>query len=146
MKRSRDSIALFSSKCVEWETPDDLFFRLNKVYKFTIDVCASDDNKKLPVFFSAEENGLAQQWNGSVWMNPPYGSGIESWVRKAYQASRSAGTIVVALLPARTDTAWWEWVLKARKIFFIRGRLRFGEEKRQLKSRNISFVRCRVDK
>ena len=34
IKRSRDSIALFSSKCVEWETPDDLFFRLNKVYKF----------------------------------------------------------------------------------------------------------------
>ena len=72
-------------------------------------------------------------------MNPPYGSGIESWVRKAYQASRSAGTIVVALLHARMGSQGQKNLLYSRKVTL-------WEEKRQLKSRNISFVRCRVDK
>jgi site-specific DNA-methyltransferase (adenine-specific) len=61
-------------------------------------------------------------------MNPPYGREISLWVRKAYESSLEAGTVVVCLLPARTDTAWWhDYVIAyAKKIRFIRGRLRFS--------------------
>ncbi len=59
-------------------------------------------------------------------MNPPYGRKIKSWMKKAYEASR-AGALVVCLVPARTDTAWWhDYAAKADEIRFIRGRLRFG--------------------
>lgn len=36
--------------------------------------------------------------------------------------------VIVCLLPARTDTRWWqEYVMRASEIRFISGRLRFGD-------------------
>ena len=65
-------------------------------------------------------------WRGACWMNPPYGREIARWVEKAYQSSL-AGATVVALLPARVDTSWWfDYVLKAHEIRFLKGRLKFG--------------------
>jgi site-specific DNA-methyltransferase (adenine-specific) len=63
-------------------------------------------------------------------MNPPYGREIGKWVRKAYetaQAGRQA--VVVCLLPARTDTAWWHDYAMKGEIRFLRGRLKFGGSK-----------------
>ncbi len=58
-------------------------------------------------------------------MNPPYGRAIGGWVRKAREESLS-GAIVVSLLPARTDTAWWhDDVMRAQEIRLLRGRLTF---------------------
>jgi site-specific DNA-methyltransferase (adenine-specific) len=63
------------------------------------------------------------------WMNPPYGREIKAWMKKAYDSSRT-GALVVCLVPARTDTAWWhDYATKAAEIRFIRGRLRFGDAK-----------------
>jgi site-specific DNA-methyltransferase (adenine-specific) len=61
-------------------------------------------------------------------MNPPYGREISLWVKKAYESSLNDGTVVVCLLPARTDTGWWhDYVLsRAEWTWFIRGRLRFS--------------------
>lgn len=36
----------FSSKSDEWETPQDLFDKLNALHNFTLDVCASNENNK----------------------------------------------------------------------------------------------------
>jgi hypothetical protein len=58
-------------------------------------------------------------------MNPPYGRDIKDWMRKAHQASKHA--LVVCLVPARTDTAWWhDFAMKADEIRYVRGRLKFG--------------------
>lgn len=67
-----------------------------------------------------------QEWKGHCWMNPPYGRTIKHWVKKAYESSLK-GHLVVALLPARTDTAWFhEYILGKAEIRFLRGRLKFG--------------------
>lgn len=59
-------------------------------------------------------------------MNPPYGREIGAWIKKAYQESL-LGATVVCLVPARTDTRWWhDYVMKAKEIRFLRGRLKFG--------------------
>ena len=63
--------AMFSSATCEWETPASVFEPLNKEYKFTLDVCATRENAKAERFFSKEENGLDQKWEGVCWMNPP---------------------------------------------------------------------------
>ena len=56
---------------------------------------------------------------------PPYGRAVATWVAKARREGRQ-GTTVVGLLPARTDTAWWQnTVMKAREIRLLRGRIRF---------------------
>ncbi len=60
-------------------------------------------------------------------MNPPYGSEIGKWVSKAAAESQKPNTIVVMLVPARTDTKWW-WdnvVPYAAEIQFIKGCLKF---------------------
>ena len=117
---------LFSTGNSEWETPDELFKRLDEIYHFDVDVCATAENTKCEHYFSPEEDGLKQRWTGTCWMNPPYGREITKWVRKAYYSAKEDGATVVCLLPARVDTDWWHtYCLKAAEIYFLRGRLRF---------------------
>lgn len=120
------------SKEIEWETPQDLFDALNEEFHFTLDVCATPENTKCPVYFTKKDDGLKQSWSGICWMNPPYSRGIiEKWMKKAYEESRR-GIIVVCLVPAKTDTAWFHDYGLRGEIRFIRGRLRFklgGEDK-----------------
>jgi phage N-6-adenine-methyltransferase len=118
-----------SSKTDMWETPQWLFDALNSYYPFTLDVCALPENAKCKSYFSPSQDGLKQKWEGVCWMNPPYGREIVKWVKKAYETSLE-GAVVVALLPARTDTVWfWEYVYYKAMIWFIRGRLKFGNSK-----------------
>jgi len=119
---------MYSSKSDEWETPQWLFDALHAAFRFDLDVCASADNAKCPRFFTKADDGLAQTWTGTCWMNPPYGRQIGPWVEKACR-SGCAGTTVVCLVPARTDTRWWQdWCMQG-EIFFLRGRLKFGGAK-----------------
>ena len=115
----------FMSKTDLWSTPQNTFDTLHKEFCFTLDVCANQDNAKCKLFFSQEQNGLAQDWEGVCWMNPPYGREIGLWMRKAYE-SALAGATVVCLVPARTDTAWWHDYAMRGEIRFIKGRLKFG--------------------
>lgn len=121
--------SMFSSATDEWATPQQFFDKLNSIYKFEIDVCATSDNAKCEKYFTRDEDGLQQEWTGSCWMNPPYGRAIKHWIKKACDAGLS-GHRVVCLLPARTDTAWFhDFCLPHGKIEFIRGRLKFGGAK-----------------
>lgn len=115
----------FSSSTNEWYTPADFYQKYNHRYGFTLDVCATAYNTKCDRYFTKEEDGLKQKWEGVCWMNPPYGRDIGLWVKKAYESSLK-GTTVVCLVPSRTDTKWWhEYVLRG-DIEFIKGRLKFG--------------------
>lgn len=116
----------FSSETDLWATPQDFFDKLNAAYRFDLDVCATHDNAKCARYFTKDDDGLKQQWCGSVWMNPPYGREIGVWMRKAHESSLQGAT-VVCLVPARTDTVWWhDWAMRG-SITFIRGRLKFGD-------------------
>lgn len=64
-----------------------------------------------------------------MFCNPPY-SKIAEWVRKCYEESLKAGTLVVMLIPARTDTKYFhDYILHRSEIRFIKGRIKFGSEK-----------------
>ena len=120
---------IFSSEVTTWTTPNDLFDRLNVIYNFTLDPCATALSAKCNKYFTMEDDGLIQDWGGNtVFMNPPYGRQVSRWVKKAFEESKKLNTKVVCLLPARTDTKWWhEYCMKADEIHFIKGRLKFGE-------------------
>jgi phage N-6-adenine-methyltransferase len=118
----------FSSATDLWATPQGFFDSLNTRFKFTLDVCASPENAKCARYFTKEDDGLAQTWEGVCWMNPPYGRTIGQWMRKAYESSL-AGATVVCLVPARTDTCWWHDYAMKGEIQFIQGRLKFGDAK-----------------
>ena len=60
-------------------------------------------------------------------MNPPYGRKIKDWVRKRYEESIKPNTLVIMLIPARTDTSYFhDYILGKAIITFVRGRLKFG--------------------
>jgi phage N-6-adenine-methyltransferase len=115
-------------KTVEYETPDDFFQRLNRIYRFNLDVCATPKNAKCQRYFTVQDDGLSKQWDGVCWMNPPYGRAIRAWMKKAYEESKT-GTTVVCLVPSRTDAAWWHDYAMKGQVEFLRGRLKFGGSK-----------------
>lgn len=138
--------ALFSSVKDDWPTPWEFFRNLDLEFDFTLDVCAVPWSAKVcrycvpphalrvwgettfrRLFPDALVDGLAHSWTGErCYMNPPYGREIGPWVEKARREAER-GALVVGLLPARTDTAWFhEYVYRAAtEIRFLKGRLKF---------------------
>jgi site-specific DNA-methyltransferase (adenine-specific) len=111
----------------EWGTPPEVFDPLHAEFGFTLDPCATVQNAKLPRFHTEAANGLEQSWAGErVFMNPPYGREIYAWTRKARREAAS-GVLVVGLVPASTDLAWWheDVVAVGAEVRYIRGRVRF---------------------
>ena len=125
-----NSDVMFSSTTPEWETPQDFFDNLNRQYHFTLDAASTHENAKCQNHFTREDDGLHKNWGGQrVWLNPPYGREIGKWVQKAYEESQKENTLVVCLLPARTDTRWFHDYCTKGEITFVRGRLKFGGSK-----------------
>ena len=111
------------------ETPKYLFGRISSIFNFSLDACALPENAKCESYYTPEDDGLSKPWRGGVWCNPPYGREISSWVKKAYEESQKEyNSFVLMLLPARTDTKWWwDWVQGKATLFFIKGRVKFGD-------------------
>lgn len=53
---------LFSSDSMVWETPKYYFDKLNRKFKFDLDVCASDKNHKVDTYFTENDDALKQKW------------------------------------------------------------------------------------
>ncbi len=121
----------------EWQTPKHILESLYQVFDtFDLDPCSPTSNLKLaPVrarmHYTVEDDGLSLPWKGKVFLNPPYGRILNRWVEKSrLEAEQGNCETVVALIPARTDTAWWhDHVAGKAYAFLLRGRLRFGDGK-----------------
>lgn len=123
---------MFSSNTNEWATPAKLFEDLDREFHFDLDPCSTNENAKCADHYTIEDDGLTKNWVGrNVFCNPPYGRELPKWVRKCYEESKKPNTLVVMLIPARTDTSYFhEYIYhKAKEIRFLRGRLHFNESK-----------------
>lgn len=121
----------FMSNSDEWATPQDLFNELNAEFNFNLDPCATNDNHKCEKYYTAKDDGLKISWGGGyrVFCNPPY-SDIARWVEKCYREGTKDNTLVVLLIPARTDTKYFHnFIYQRCEIRFIKGRLKFGDSK-----------------
>ncbi len=122
-------VVMFSSKTGQWATPQEFFNKLDwRFGPFDLDPCATPHNTKCANFYTEAEDGLSKDWTGhTAFINPPYGRGIDKWIKKAYEAAQKPDTKIVMLIPARTDTRYWhDYVMKASEIYFVKGRLKFG--------------------
>ncbi len=121
----------YSSEKHDWTTPRNFFNALNDEFGFTLDAAARPENALGSRYYTEDEDGLTQTWDGVVWCNPPYGRQIGRWIAKAAESAREGATVVM-LIPARTDTAaWHDHILfnPHAEVRFVRGRLRFGDAK-----------------
>lgn len=120
---------LLTSKKQDWQTPKDLFDKLNAVFDFKIDPCTTDENPLgTPYFCTPENDGLKANWLGNAFVNPPYDN-QEAFIRKAIDQCNEHNTTNVCLIPARTDTQLWQDLIfpNAPAVCFVRGRLKFQE-------------------
>lgn len=116
----------------DWETPQALFESLNAKYHFVIDLAASKDNAKCDRYFSVADDSLSKDWSenfeGAMYLNPPYGRHIGQWIKKAYETSLKVTVPIVLLIPSRTDTSYWhDYIFGKAHIKFLRGRLKFEQ-------------------
>ena len=118
-----------------WQTPQEILLPLYSVFgTFDLDPCSPTNTRrtapvKARVHYTADDDGLSLPWFGDVFVNPPYGREIPHWIAKAHrEVELGNAQTVVALIPARTDTAYWhEHVATQADVFFLRGRLKFGQ-------------------
>lgn len=108
----------------DWQTPLSVFAPIADALGVNLDVCASEFNAQSPLFFNESDDGLLMPWSGVVWCNPPYSSWGE-WAKKAEREAK-AGTVVVFLVPPRTDSkAWHSFTRTASHIIFLESRIPF---------------------
>lgn len=104
-----------------WLTPPGI---INDLGPFDLDPCASVGQpwRTATTQYTVEDDGLAQEWRGFVWCNPPFGPEAERWLGR--MALHRNG---IALVPARTETRWFVstvWNM-ASGVFFLHGRPHF---------------------
>lgn len=110
---------IFKSDSIFWNTPRALYKKLNNKFNFNFDPCPS-----VPSF-----DGLNVAWGSRNFVNPPYGKEISKWIEKGYEEYLK-NKLVVFLIPVRGDTKYWhDFILRANEIWFIRGRLKFNDDK-----------------
>ena len=124
----------------QWRTPDLLFWGINAMFgPLTLDLFADDDNAKCPVWYTAEDNALVQDWaemlesfGGAAFGNPPYSrsqyhekqaiTGMTHIMDRTMEMREKSGRYVF-LIKAATSETWWPE--DADHIMFIRGRIGF---------------------
>lgn len=123
---------MHSSKNEHWGTPEEVLTPVRQVGKIILDPCSNkqsivlaENNICLP------QDGLAEDWykyNGLVYVNPPYGRKIFSWMVKCQQES-CFGAEIIALVPSRTDTKWFQGTIGRKNgadaVCFWKGRIKF---------------------
>ena len=113
----------------EWYTPDKYLDAARAVLgAFDLDPASSEfAQRKVQAarYFTAEDDGLAQEWAGRIWLNPPYKMPlIARFVEKL--CTSDGRTEAILLTNNCTDTAWWHGALgESNAVCFTMGRISF---------------------
>lgn len=106
----------------EWYTPKHVFDALGCV--FTMDVASPNPPISwIPTSRHLWACSLEQEWQGFVWMNPPFGgrNGLTPWLEKFFEHADG-----IALVPDRTSAPWWQaYAPKSDMALFISPKLKF---------------------
>tara|TARA_R110002050_G_scaffold11883_3_gene39516 strand:+ start:178 stop:618 length:441 start_codon:yes stop_codon:yes gene_type:complete len=111
--------------------PPKIWEQLKTEFKFTIDLCASDDNHLLERYYTIDDDCLTQDWTDEIgFLHPLFDSKIGKFVKKAYDSKG----VFVLLIPASTHTKYFhEYLYKKEnvEIRFLRKPVkgfRFGKD------------------
>jgi phage N-6-adenine-methyltransferase len=116
----------------EWYTPKE-YIELARLVMGSIDCdpasCdVAQETVQAGVYYTEETNGLDKDWDGNVWMNPPYATGlIEKFCEKVAEEYMSGNTEqAVVLVNNATETSWFKSLVScASAVCFPHGRIRF---------------------
>lgn len=95
---------------------------------------AANEVVQAETYYTAEDDGLASDWAGRVWMNPPYESGlIGKFATKLCESFDFGGiTSAVVLVNNGTETGWFQTMaLSASAVCFPKGRVQFWHPRKE---------------
>lgn len=109
-------------KSDEWYTPKYIFDGLG--CRFDLDVAAPVEGPRhVPCSHWFSSDALDLDWDGFVWMNPPFGgrNAIEPWLDKFFKHNNG-----IALVPDRTSAPWFQRnARRASAILFLSPKVKF---------------------
>ena len=137
---------------MEWYTPN-LILEIARATLGRIDLDpasshAAQERVKAGRYFDCGDDGLAHQWHGRVWLNPPYARGLIDRFAHKLVEEVYAGHVSAALWLSNnaTDTGWFAEVASvAAAMFFPTGRIRFltataGEQRTPLQGQVLVYI------
>lgn len=133
--QSQELQVLLSHESVEWYTPVEYIEAAREVMGgIDLDPATADVPQKwikATVFYTAEDNGLLQEWLGRVWLNAPYSktdgqSNQEIWANKLiaeYERGRVSEAIM--LVKASIGYNWFDRLFAGYPVCLVKGLISF---------------------
>lgn len=125
----------------EWYTPKEYADAVHEVMGFIdTDPCSCEVANKVvraETYYTAEQDGLQQEWHGCVYVNPPYGDGTveEFAVKLMLELDEGRTTQAIFLVNNCTETRWFQTLIcHAAAVCFPCGRISFWSPERPSKT------------
>lgn len=120
----------------EWYTPSEYVESVRSVLGgIDLDPASSEQANKIvraDRYFTKADDGLAQEWSGNVFLNPPYKQPLVAQFSAKLVECHEAGDVNAAVLLTNnsTDTKWWQHAaLMATAACFTAGRIKFYRDR-----------------
>lgn len=107
----------------EWYTPPHIFRALACAFDLDVASPGRPVTPWIPAHRFIDADSLAEEWQGFIWMNPPFGprNGIVPWLAKFFEHGNG-----IALTPDRTSAPWWQqFAPRADLILFVSPKIKF---------------------
>ena len=121
----------------EWYTPREILDHARDVLgQIDLDPAstpAANAIVQAQTFFTLDDDGLAQEWQGTVWLNPPYSHPLVDRFCQKLAASMQSGTVsaAIVLINNCTETKWFATLTRdASALCFPTGRVHFWKPDR----------------
>jgi phage N-6-adenine-methyltransferase len=116
----------------EWYTPKEFIEAARQVLgEIDLDPASNplaNDIVQAATFYTSEDTGLDKDWRGTVWMNPPYESGLIGQFAEKLCDSYASGNVTsaIVLVNNATETRWFQSLAEqASAACFPKGRVKF---------------------
>ena len=117
---------------IEWYTPSK-YLEAARITMGSIDIdpasCKfANQTVKANTYYTKENDGLEHEWNGNIWMNPPFkASLIAAFIDKLCISYKNNNVLQAILLTNNnTDTRWWHQAAQTSQLIcFTKGRISF---------------------
>lgn len=121
---------LTSSASDEWYTPPEYITLAREVMGgIDLDPASSETAQawiQAETCYTIKDNGLEKPWRGRLWLNPPYGAGVQRWTQKAVE-EHDSGTVTAAIILVRpaAGAAWYQALSSRFALCTTHKRIRF---------------------
>lgn len=116
---------------IDWCTPEYIVSAVKDMFGIIqLDPCSNTNSIVGAVtnYILPTNDGLKDSWDYStIYVNPPFGPGLDLWVKRCVDAYKNHGSEIILLLPAAVETKWWQQLIfpNSPSICFLNKRIKF---------------------